>query len=828
MAARKRPALSVQGPMNRGVPKRPATRLCLEALEARCVPTTFTPTTFLDGGPGSGSLRDAVLKTNADTGTADDTILLKAGTYSLTIQNTNGQENNGLQGDLDITSTKHRLIIQGTGTTGATATIIDASKLQDRVFKILKPGTQVQFEDLVIKGGLALDDGAAGAKPGTSDSLGGGILSNGNITLDHVLLENNEARGGAGNPAHNAIGGGICAPAGSVTLVDSTVTQNEATGGAGGGAGSGVAGGAGRGGGVYVNGGSLSISASTISQNRAIGGGGAGGAAVGDTKGASGGASLGGGIYVKSSSLTISASSISQNVANAGAGGPAATFPSGQGAGGAGGLAQGAGLYTSGGMVTLLNSTLSLNTVAGGGGGFGGPGGASGLGQGGGLCATGGTLSLTNTTVATNTVAGGGGGTGAAGGIGQGAGVFAQNETVNLVACRVSGNIGNGGAGGIGFVTRFGTRGPGGGGAAQGGGVYANGGSLSISASTISRNQVLGGTGGGDSITHAGAAGGSAQGGGLYLARGMVGLVNVTVSSNTVVGGTGGAGIGGHAPGGPGGSGQGGGLYIASGTVSLSSNTVAANVVHDSLGGRGTPADAGQAGQGGGVFNAGGSLSALNTLIGDNRASSDPDCSGSIASASNVLLEDGTGSNLPAGNPGPNGNLVGTSSSPIDPRLAPLDNNGGPAQTQALLRGSPAIDAGTSKGAPATDERGVARGTPPDIGAYEYTLESAVVAPPGVPSAEAQDGSPAPAMLLLDGRAATLGVSPAQPTAASSEERSQSLSLGGSSPPMWFDWAASVGTPSRRAVIAHSRAPIQGDDALDALTPAFVDQFFES
>ena len=38
--------------------------------------------------------------------------------------------------------------------------------------------------------------------------------------------------------------------------------------------------------------------------------------------------------------------------------------------------------------------------------------------------------------------------------------------------------------------------------------------------------------------------------------------------------------------------------------------------------------------------------------------------------------------------------LVGTASNPIDPLLGPLQDNGGPTQTMALLPGSPAIDAG--------------------------------------------------------------------------------------------------------------------------------------
>jgi hypothetical protein len=60
-----------------------------------------------------------------------------------------------------------------------------------------------------------------------------------------------------------------------------------------------------------------------------------------------------------------------------------------------------------------------------------------------------------------------------------------------------------------------------------------------------------------------------------------------------------------------------------------------------------------------------------------------------------------------------------------DPKLGPLADNGGLTQTQALLPGSPAIDAGsTDCPPPATDQRGVSRPQGPacDIGAFE--LES--------------------------------------------------------------------------------------------------------
>jgi hypothetical protein len=58
----------------------------------------------------------------------------------------------------------------------------------------------------------------------------------------------------------------------------------------------------------------------------------------------------------------------------------------------------------------------------------------------------------------------------------------------------------------------------------------------------------------------------------------------------------------------------------------------------------------------------------------------------------------------------------------VDPMLGPLQDNGGPTWTHALLQGSPAIDAGDPNGAPAYDQRGVPRPQGPgvDIGAFEF------------------------------------------------------------------------------------------------------------
>src|SRR5262249_17577926 len=204
------------------------TRLLLESLEDRCVPTTTPPTIFAAGVLGSGSLRDAVPQFNPDAGTDDDTIQLAAGTYALTIQNVGGHhETAGLTGDLNLTQTSHHWIIQGAGS----STIIDASQLHDRVFQIVNPGTQVVFQDLVIQNGLAQDDGSEGALPETRTARGGGIFNNGGeVTLNQVVLAGNVAQGGnaAGQYAQ---GGGLYSTSGSVVVFETTITGNGANGG---------------------------------------------------------------------------------------------------------------------------------------------------------------------------------------------------------------------------------------------------------------------------------------------------------------------------------------------------------------------------------------------------------------------------------------------------------------------------------------------------------------------------------------------------------------------------------------------------------------------
>jgi hypothetical protein len=85
-------------------------------------------------------------------------------------------------------------------------------------------------------------------------------------------------------------------------------------------------------------------------------------------------------------------------------------------------------------------------------------------------------------------------------------------------------------------------------------------------------------------------------------------------------------------------------------------------------------------------------MSLLNTIVAMNSATlSGPDVSGVITSQGYNLIGKVDGSN----GFGATGDQTGTIGAPLDPKLGPLQNNGGTTQTMALLTGSPAIDAAT-------------------------------------------------------------------------------------------------------------------------------------
>src|SRR5262249_40412838 len=150
-------------------------------------------------------------------------------------------------------------------------------------------GVTVVFRNLTLRGGMAHDDGKAGALAGDSDARGGGILNAGTLKLEDVVLGGGMGLGGGGGPGtadtptggsgQSAYGGGILS-SGTVELLRSTLRFNFAIGGRGGAGadsgadpgGDGGSGGSGAGGGLMTLGGSALLDSSTVALNRAAGG----------------------------------------------------------------------------------------------------------------------------------------------------------------------------------------------------------------------------------------------------------------------------------------------------------------------------------------------------------------------------------------------------------------------------------------------------------------------------------------------------------------------------------------------------------------------------
>jgi parallel beta-helix repeat protein len=183
-------------------------------------------------------------------------------------------------------------------------------------------------------------------------------------------------------------------------------------------------------------------------------------------------------------------------------------------------------------------------------------------------------------------------------------------------------------------------------------------------------------------------------GGGIYNESGTATLTNCTVSDNEAIS-------------------EGAGIYnVESGTVNLTNCTVSGNKANS---------------EGGGISNEYGDMTLINCTISDNEAS----VGGGIYNSDTLTLT----CTIVYGNTAsaPNYNIYGSYTdvgenivdeppgSAPDPLLGPLQDNGGPTETHALLDGSPAIDACVGNCIVNEDQRGIGRPQYDhcDIGAYE-------------------------------------------------------------------------------------------------------------
>jgi hypothetical protein len=251
--------------------------------------------------------------------------------------------------------------------------------------------------------------------------------------------------------------------------------------------------------------------------------------------------------------------------------------------------------------------------------------------------------------------------------------------------------------------------------ASSGGGIYnANSGTMTMSGDTVNNNTATG------------------FGGGVYN-DGQLTIINCTIAANN--------------------ANQGGGIFNNA-VLKMANSTVASNTV------TGAGADGGGIYRG---FGAGSQLSLLNTIVSNpnSGAATKDDVFREIAQAQGDLF--GSTVSIASG-----GDLGGNQEN-VNPQLGPLQNNGGPTATMALLPGSPAIGtgAGTSQIAglsvPTTDQRGDPRpATSIDVGAFQVQAAQAV--PTTTALASALNPAPLSQPVMLTATVHATGQASATPT----------------------------------------------------------------
>jgi hypothetical protein len=513
-------------------------------------------------------------------------------------------------------------------------------------------------------GGAFIQTGDSTVGYNTANYGGGVYVDEGSATLSGGQIVSNTA---------NVEGGGVYVKSGGAFTQTgaSTITLNHAKN---------------RGGGMYVNQGDVKVEGGSIISNSA-----------GDN---------GGGVYVDRGDVTLGGGQIAHNTADDHGGGvyvdeTDAVFTQTEGTAIAYNQAQtGGGVRVDFGTVILggqiLGNTAESGTT-GGGGLFNGNGSATLSGaqvvsntaqeRGGGIYSYS-ALTLTNTTVshnrATNREGGGifvnGGSASLSGGEiisnstgDDGGGVYIVVGSVTLNGTHVLSNTAKGLGGGVrnrgvlnvtdsvfrGNSTDANT--------SWGGGIY-NSGVVTVSGSAFSGNSATGG--------FSGYGGGTCNAG-----TGTMTIVNCTFSGNDAVGGT---------------EGKGGGIYNQGGTTVMTYTTVVSNTASDT---------------GGGIHVTSGAVFVKNTLVAynDSTGTTDDNCGGSALTS--------TGHNLDSDDTC--GLTATTDITPTDPLLGPLTYDMG-TWAHPLLEGSRGIDEGVCVAGITTDQRGVTRIDPCDIGAYEY------------------------------------------------------------------------------------------------------------
>ena len=292
----------------------------IEQLETRRLLASFT----------AASVADLIADINAANaaGGANTITLAAASTFKLNAVNNYSYGPNGLP----IIASDQDLTIFGNGAT------IQRSN-SDPAFRlfIVAPGGSLVLSDMTLSGGFVPDNSF------TREAQGGGIFSQGTLSLNRVTVQNCIAQGQSGA---NASGGGIYS-IGVLTIANSVIQNNQAL------AGAGTLdfytqGRRAEGGGLYTAG-TAALTNTTLSSNLAKGGDYTSGAKkLGATMGGDG---LGGAIYA-AGALQISGSTITKNAATGGS----------SRSGYSKGIGQGGGLYIASGASVSLDAFTQAHT----------------------------------------------------------------------------------------------------------------------------------------------------------------------------------------------------------------------------------------------------------------------------------------------------------------------------------------------------------------------------------------------------------------------------------------------------------------------------------